>query len=206
MVDVVTAHNRHNYRDVVEQMHRDRKKIFVDQLKWDIPVVDGQYEKDQFDTDDAIYLMALDPAKTRHMGSVRLLNSSGPHLLGDVFPYLCEKGVPRGDDVWEITRLCTAPYKDVEPRPVRGRIATALCEFGLLYGINKYTCVAHIQWLSALLAVGWECEMLGEPRQVGNEVIGAMSISISAATLQMFRDRKKSRIPVLQLDHIAQAA
>ena len=162
------------------------KKIFVDQLKWDIPVVDSQYEMDQFDTDGAIYLMALDPAMKRHMGSVRLLNSTGPHLLGDVFPYLCDKGVPRGDDVWEITRLCTAPYKDVDPRPVRGRIAT--------------------QWLSALLAVGWECEMLGEPRQVGNEVIGAMSISITAATLQMFRDRKKSRIPVLQLDHIAQAA
>lgn len=206
MVDVVTTHNRHMYRDVVEQMHRDRKKIFVDQLKWDIPVVDGQYEMDQFDTDDAIYLMALDPAKRRHMGSVRLLNSTGPHLLGDVFPYLCEKGVPRGDDVWEITRLCTAPTREIDPRPVRSRIATSLCEFGLLYGINKYTCVAHIQWLSALLAVGWECEMLGEPRQVNNEVIGAMSITITTATLQMFRDFRKSRVPELQIDHIAQAA
>ena len=67
--------------------------------------------------------------------------------------------------------------KDVEPRPVRRQIATALCEFGLLYGINKYTCVAHVQWLSNLLAVGWECEPLGEPRQVGEEMIGAMSIS-----------------------------
>jgi acyl-homoserine lactone synthase len=81
-----------------------------------------------------------------------------------------------------------------------------LCEFALLYGINKYTCVAHVQWLSNLLAVGWECEPLGEPRQVGNEVIGAMSISITQATLQMFRTRTGSRMPVLQLHAIAEAA
>jgi len=206
MVDVVTVNNRRNFREPLEAMHRDRKKIFVDGLKWDIPVVDGQYEIDQFDTDDAIYLLALDAQRKRHMGSVRLLPSTGPHLLGSVFPYLCDKGVPVGDDIWEITRLCTAPAKDVEPRPVRRQIATALCEFGLLYGINKYTCVAHVQWLSSLLAVGWECEPLGEPRQVGGEMIGAMSISITPATLQMFRNKTGSRMPVLQIDAIAQAA
>ena len=206
MVNVVTAYNRANFRAPLESMHRDRKKIFVDQLKWDIPVVDGQFEIDQFDTSDAIYLLDLDAERRRHLGSVRLLPSTGPHLLGSVFPYLCDKGVPVGDDIWEITRLCTAPSKDVEPRPVRRRIATALCEFGLLYGINKYTCVAHVQWLSSLLAVGWECEPLGEPRQVGNEVIGAMSIGITPATLQMFRGRMCTRTPVLQLDAIAEAA
>ena len=206
MVNVVTAYNRANFRAPLESMHRDRKKIFVDQLKWDIPVVDGQFEIDQFDTRDAIYLLDLDAQRQRHLGSVRLLPSTGPHLLGEIFPYLCDKGVPVGDDIWEITRLCTAPSKDVEPRPVRRRLATALCEFGLLYGINKYTCVAHVQWLSSLLAVGWECEPLGEPRQVGNEVIGAMSINITPATLQMFRGRMGTRTPVLQLDAIAEAA
>ena len=45
-------------------MHRDRKKIFVDALKWDVPVVDGQYEIDQFDTDDAIYLLASMPQRS----------------------------------------------------------------------------------------------------------------------------------------------
>ena len=44
MVDVVTVNNRRNFREPLEAMHRDRKKIFVDGLKWDIPVVDGQYE------------------------------------------------------------------------------------------------------------------------------------------------------------------
>ena len=206
MVNVVTSYNRLNFREPLNAMHRDRKKIFVDGLKWNIPVVDGEYEIDQFDNDDAIYLVAMDAKRERHLGSVRLLPSTGPHLLGDVFPELCANGVPRADDIWEITRLCTAPYKDVDPKLVRRRIATALCEFGLLYGIRQYTCVSHIQWLSHMLAIGWECEMLGEPRAVNNEVIGAMAINITPATLQLFRQKMGSRTPVLQLDSIAEAA
>lgn len=60
MVNLVTSYNRSKFRTPLEAMHRDRKKVFVDALKWDIPVVDGQYEIDQFDTDAAIYLVALD--------------------------------------------------------------------------------------------------------------------------------------------------
>ena len=40
MVDVVTANNRHKYRELVDAMHADRKRIFVDSLKWEI--VDSQ--------------------------------------------------------------------------------------------------------------------------------------------------------------------
>jgi len=206
MVNLITVHNSAKFRAPLEAMHRDRKKIFVDALKWDVPVVDGQFEIDQFDTDEAIYLVALAPESHRHLGSVRLLPSTGPHLLGEVFPFLCDKGVPVGDDIYEITRLCTAPAKDIEPKLIRRRLATALCEFGLLYGINKYTCVTHVQYLTHLLSVGWECDMLGEPKQVGPDLVGALSISITPATLQLFREKLGSRTPVLHLDAFAQAA
>ena len=206
MVNLITSHNRSKFRAPLEAMHRDRKKIFVDALKWDVPVVDGQYEIDQFDTDDAIYLVALAPQTQRHLGSVRLLPTTGPHLLSEVFSSLCDKGVPVGDDIYEITRLCTAPARDIEPKQIRRRLATAMCEFGLLYGINQYTCVTHIQYLTHLLAVGWECEPLGEPKQIGPDVVGALSIKITPATLQLFREKLGSRTPVLELDAFAVAA
>ena len=206
MVNLITSYNRSKFRAPLEAMHRDRKKIFVDALKWDVPVVDGQYEIDQFDTDEALYLVALAPDRQRHLGSVRLLPTTGPHLLSEVFPFLCEKGVPVGEDIYEITRLCTAPARDIEPKLIRRRLATAMCEFGLLYGINKYTCVTHIQYLTHLLAVGWECEPLGEPQRVGDDVVGALSISITPATLQLFREKLGTRRPVLELDAFAVAA
>lgn len=207
MVDVITANNRHNYRELVDAMHADRKRIFVDSLKWDIPVVEGKYEIDQFDNDDAVYLLALDNKKQTHLGSVRLLRSSKPHLLGDVFPMLCDNGVPRGEDIWEITRLCTAPQlRGREAWLARSCLAVGMVEFALLYGINKYTCVAETSWLSSIMAVGWECEPLGLPREINGESVGALSINITPATLQLFRMKMGWRHPVLEIASIAKAA
>src|SRR3546814_9359293 len=59
-------------------MFRDRKRQFVDQFGWDVPVVAGQYEFDQYDGDDADYLIAVD-GEGGHAGSMRLLPTIGPH-------------------------------------------------------------------------------------------------------------------------------
>jgi N-acyl-L-homoserine lactone synthetase len=207
MVDVVTANNRFKYEGQLHAMHADRKRIFVDGLKWEIPVVDGAYEIDQFDNDDAVYLLSLDAAKKTHLGSVRLLPSSKPHLLGDVFPMLCDAGVPRGDDIWEITRLCTAPQlRGREAWLVRSHLAVGMVEFALLYGISRYTCVAETSWLSSIMAVGWECEPLGLPKELNGESVGALVINITPATLQLFRMKMGWRHPVLELDAVAKAA
>src|SRR6185503_7430603 len=52
----------------------------------------------------------------------------------------------------------------------------------------------HVQYLAHLLAVGWECEPLGVPQQVGPDVVGALSISITPATLQLFREKRGSAL------------
>src|SRR5215469_16978319 len=108
MLQVVYGSARAANAGLFEQMHRDRKTVFVDRLGWQVPVVDGDLENDQFDGENAIYLIAVDEAG-HHAGSLRLLPTMGPHLLADVFPQLSERPVPRGPDIWEITRLFTAP-------------------------------------------------------------------------------------------------
>jgi N-acyl-L-homoserine lactone synthetase len=207
MVDVITANNRANYREIVDAMHSDRKKIFVDTLNWSVPVVDGKYEIDQFDTDDAIYLVALDERKTRHLGSVRLLPTTKPHLMDTVFPMLCEQGVPRGEDIWEITRFCTSPLlRGKQTWMAQSYLAVAMVEFALLYGISHYTCLAETTFLSTVMAIGWECEPLGLPREINGETVGALRINISPATLQLFRQKMGWRYPVLEMAAIAKAA
>lgn len=199
MVHVVFSDNRGAFRAALDAMHRDRKTIFVDRLHWRIPVVDGQFEIDQFDTDDAVYLLALEPGTRRHLGSARLLPTDRPHLMGDVFPHLCEGGPPTGADIWEITRLCSAPDLDREAAgQVLDRIKMALVEFALLYGVRQYTCTAHMQWLSALISLGWDTEPLGLPQPVDGEMVGALAINITPATLRLFREQAGARLPVLQ--------
>ena len=87
-------------------MFAARKQVFIDQLKWDLPVLDGRFELDQFDTPDARYLILLDPDDLRHRASARLLPTTAPHLLGDIYPHLCADGPPTGTRMWEISRFC----------------------------------------------------------------------------------------------------
>ena len=44
MVHIVTNLNRGSFKRQIDQMHRDRKRLFVDRLKWDVSVVDGEFE------------------------------------------------------------------------------------------------------------------------------------------------------------------
>lgn len=196
MVSIVTNVEPRVWDRPLAEMHRDRKRVFVDRLGWDVAVVDDEFEVDQFDTTEAVYLIVPEDNGEGHLGSVRLLPTAKPHLLSDIFPHLCEEGAPTGADVWEITRLCTRPDLE-EPRLVRRQIMLALTEFALVRGIARYTCVTHLPFLSRLLAVGWECEPLGMPAQHGCGLVGAMSITITPATLPMLRAKTGVQHPVL---------
>ena len=96
MIQLIEAADRPAFESQLAQMYRERKRVFVDRLGWEVPVVAGEFEIDQFDTDRAVYVLALDPGGAQ-LGSARLLPSTGPTLLSEVFPHLCERGVPTGD-------------------------------------------------------------------------------------------------------------
>lgn len=196
MVQVVSRENRPSFARALAGMHRHRKSVFVDQLGWDVPVVEGVYEIDQYDDEAAVYLLVLDAAG-EHLGSVRLLPTSGPHLLAQVFAHLCEGEVPQGDDIWEITRFCTSPAA-TDPATVRRQLMVGVIEFALLYGVRRYTMVTHLQFLSRLLAVGWDCRPLGLPSPDGADHVGAMEISVTPETLSLVRGRVGFSAPLLR--------
>src|SRR3546814_8720265 len=58
------------HRTALETMFADRKAQFVDFFDWDVPVVDGRFEIDQFDTAEAVYFVAIDEVG-RHEASLR---------------------------------------------------------------------------------------------------------------------------------------
>ena len=62
------------HRVALDTMFADRKTQFVDFFDWDVRVVDGRFEIDQFDTPDAVYLAAID-GSGRHEASLRMLPS-----------------------------------------------------------------------------------------------------------------------------------
>ena len=131
-----------------------RKEVFVDLLKWELPVLAGAYELDQFDDPDVEYLILLD-GDGQHRASARLLRTDRPHLLGDLYPYLCDGPVPAGPTTREITRFCLDRHQSAgERRSARNQLVTALAEHALRTGITDYTGVAELPWLAQILRFG----------------------------------------------------
>jgi acyl-homoserine lactone synthase len=168
-------------------MFRDRKRIFVDLLKWGVPVIDGEFEADEFDTEHAIYLVSAGE-DGEHLGSIRLLPTDRPHLMGSLFSFLCDAKVPAGREILEITRGCLSPrLRAAERLRVRNRLTTAAVHYGMLHGIRSFTCIAESSWLTQILSLGWDCEALGEPRLIEGVITGALQIGISAETIAKLR-------------------
>jgi len=196
MVHIVTKANRKQFALELYGMHRDRKRIFVDWLKWKIPVTDGTHEIDQFDSQNAVYLIESD-GKGRHLASIRLLRTTRPHLLLDVFPALCDGPVPIGPDIWELTRFCVAPEMiKSDGTRLMNLMWTSVVEYAVLNGITQYTCVTHMAFLSQILSAGWDTKPLGLPQMVDGGLIGAVLFKISPATLEEARSRYGYRTSV----------
>jgi acyl-homoserine lactone synthase len=163
-------------------MFEARKQVFVDLLKWDVPVLEDRYEIDQFDDEGAIYLIVADAAG-EHLGSARLLPTTRPHILDSLFPSLCAGDPPRSAHCFEITRFCLGRNQNARERlETRPRLVSAIAQYELEHGISSYTGVAELAWLQQILAFGWHCRPLGLPRVIGGRTLGALRIDIDADT------------------------
>lgn len=168
-------------------MFEARKRVFVDLLKWDVPVLAGRYEVDQFDDPHATYLILTD-GNGLHMASARLLETERPHILDTLFPELCAGPIPRGPGVREITRFCLdRRLSAAERRCARDTLVTALTEHALANGIYAYTGVAEPGWLAQILSFGWRCSLLGMDGDPGLRGLGALQIFIDADTPAQLR-------------------
>ena len=167
---------------LLRQMFEARRRVFVDLLKWDVPVLAGRYEIDQFDDAEAVYLIVLDE-QGRHAGSARLLKTTRPHILDSLFPELCEEAPPTGRQVLEITRFCLSREQSAAERlQTRNQLVSALVLYAQDNGIHTYTGVAEIGWFQQILAFGWRCHPLGLPRTIAGKMLGALRIQISSET------------------------
>lgn len=167
---------------LLRAMFAARKSVFVDLLKWDVPVLAGRYEVDQFDGPNAKYLILAD-RDGAHMASARLLPTLHPHIFGSFYEGLCEQEPPQGQDVFEITRFCLDRRLSAgERRQARDSLICAHVDHGLAQNIRQYVAIAEMSWLSQILAFGWECHPLGLPQLIDGRMLGALSIHIDATT------------------------
>lgn len=185
MITIVTTANRQNYETEMDQMFRLRHRVFVEQLGWDLPLAQNGLEQDQFDTDNAIYLLSLDD-RGSVLGAKRMLPTTQPHLMSEVFPHMVAGDIPAGPHIWESSRSCVHP--DCRDRGIIGELFLAMVEVGLIMGIDKITFVAGMSFYPTILHAGWGVAPLGFPQadETGAENIAAC-LTINPISLRNMR-------------------
>lgn len=190
MIDLVLPETRPAYAAALMQMHRDRKRAFVDTLRWELPSRGSWLEVDEFDNDYAVYLLARSPGGA-HDGSVRLLPTTQPHMLERLFGALCDGPVPVGADCWEISRLVTCRPEVPGTSIVRLHrlLALALHDFAELNAIARYTLVTEAHRVPALLSIGWPVRPLGLPKRAMGEELQALQIDLDPEIHRQLRSK-----------------
>lgn len=182
MIHILDNHLAVESRPLLQAMFADRKRLFVDLFGWNVPVVDGQYEMDQFDNADTIYIVVADD-DGGHAASVRLFPSTRPHMLGTLFPHLCPLGVPVDQATWESTRLCLPQRHGAERRrELRNMLFSAMVDVALDRGIERYTGVIPDPFRKEVLSLGWQAEPLGPAVRIPGGPIGAFLIHVGPDT------------------------
>jgi len=87
-----------------QEVAKYRYNVFVEHLGWKLDTEKG-LELDQFDGLNTHYVIARDDAE-QIVGCARLLPTTQPYLLEQVFPQLLN-GMkhPKSEDVWELSRF-----------------------------------------------------------------------------------------------------
>ena len=106
MIVVIEQYNAHQYSGLMDQMFQMRARVFHDRLRWNVRVVDGR-ERDKYDDEGPVYVIYTDDRMREVKGSLRLLPTTGPTLLADIFSDTLPAGVHlSAPTIWECTRFC----------------------------------------------------------------------------------------------------
>src|SRR5271166_2064957 len=193
MLKLIEGCNASRFPKEMDAMFRSRAEVFSQRLGWDVVVQDG-YERDQFDDLNPLYLVSVDPVTERYWGSLRLLPTTGPNMLRDVFPQLLEEGeVVESATIWESSRICAVA---VDGQPGRSRngvnyvlneLVAGIGEVALMAGLTQIVSVFDARIYRVLKAVGCEPEIIGRPQRIGDAMAYAGLFEPNPERLEAFR-------------------
>lgn len=194
MIRLIPGARASLFPSLIDAMFRCRAQTFHERLKWDVVVKDA-YEQDVFDDHNPLYLVSTDPVTEEYWASIRLLPTTGPNMLRDVFSCLLDDGeVIESATIWEGSRIC-AIGADGQPGRTRSGVNYALaellvgiCEVAALAGLTRIVAVCDAPTYRVLKAAGCEPDVIGTPRRIGDTMSYAGLFDPGEATRRVLCD------------------
>jgi len=156
--------------------------VFVQALGWEVPGVarDGVHEEDQFDSEECVYVIAV--ASNGICGCARLLPTTRPYVLEQMFPSLVQGArQQRSDRVWEMSRLAASAERGGgrASRSLRLQVFAAALGAGRSLGATQIIGVVSQSVLRMLERSGVALERLSSMRVQGALIV-ACSVELKA--------------------------
>ena len=178
----------------LDGMFKLRHEVFKERLDWEVGSQAGK-ERDMFDDLDPVYIVCEHQGEV--LGSWRLLQTTRPYMLKDVFPELLYgQKAPEAHGVWEISRFAVS--KRVANNESLGTINTVtnllleqLFTFAARREISRIVAVADVRFERILKRAGLLTQRFGPPMQIG--VTRAISGYADVSDLNVRRMRLGSR-------------
>lgn len=169
----------------IQHLYAYRYAVFVERLKWQLPGARNGLEIDQFDRSDTIHVIA------RHedgqiCGCARLLPTTRPYLLSEVFPQLMGGELPpESEDVWELSRFSSTDLSAHLSSPVwvcrEVMAATIACAHAA--GVRQLIAVTSrgVERILSRLGIHWY--PVGPAQRIAGQSIFAFRVDIDGITL-----------------------
>jgi len=169
MLYVIEGTQRRQLNYYFDLMFSLRHKVFIKELGWNLPKTQADREIDQYDVDQAVYLLEMTDDDVLQ-GTVRLTPSMKCSLVADYFPHLIESGVPaRSPLVYEATRYIFLPLnkRADQNRAAKARLLSGMVEWCFHRGVSHIQCVVDMTAFPAWVELVPQTIPLGLPHAYG---------------------------------------
>jgi acyl-homoserine lactone synthase len=201
MLHIVTKENADRYHSEMDQAHRLRHRVFVEEKGWTDLCSQNGRETDRFDDEHAVHMLFVVDGQV--IGYQRLLPSIRPHLLTEILPYLCDGTPPAGPNIWEWTRYCVEAGHRERGRilsPVANALLTGIVEWGLGREIDTIVIEMNTLWLLRLVQLHFRVTPLGTPHLIGGEETIAVTASFDERTLARLHETRRANSRASEAD------
>jgi acyl homoserine lactone synthase len=204
MFIAVQAPQYQKYRAVLDQMFRLRKRVFCDQLRWDVKT-EGEYECDSYDALNPVYMIWCSPDARTLYGSMRLMPTSGPTLLYDVFRETFPHGATlSAPGIWEATRTCIdtdnirRDHARMDAARGFGLLCLATAECAVAHNIQTLICNYEPPMKRIYDRAGATIQELGRAGGFGRRPVCCGAFRMDNQTIAEMRSALKVDLPLYQ--------
>ena len=178
MIKIIPGEWRDRYPRMIDEMHKLRRNVFHDRLKWQVTVI-NRWEIDGYDALNPLYVVALDEDE-RVIGGLRLLPTTGFNMLNDTFPELLPDGERFSSPlVWESSRFSVRITGDARTDAkvvsrTTAELLMALNEIGRAAALSHLVTVCDQTMYRLMSRCGLGGDLLGEPKMIGGVLTYAL--------------------------------